>query len=366
MNDRQNRALNGAVLSWRFKVPVLVVMALFSITCGSNPRRKTAVASPVGILMLIAIVTMMVVAAPSAFAASSRRYEGTTSQGLRVWFELGRRADGSLRLERWEFKKAELSCDDGSVLVWGIPGSRQPLHQGVVALDEVNPWGATHLHGTFRPRSAEGTFRYTVGALTDDKQPQLCTTGELTWTADRTGPPVAESAPGWRDVALEGLESGQDINPSASLSRRYQGKTSQDKRIAFDLDQEDDGSLTLVGWFFKARATCGDGTAWGFATGSNHPVPLDGRNLALEQADATGALDLHGAFRPKTADGTLRWTMAALTADEQAQLCTTGDHTWIADRVDESNMPSGTGVAGPEIRNDFARPTPLAAERRLR
>lgn len=37
MNDRQERALNRAVLIGRFKVPVLVMMALVSITCGSNP-----------------------------------------------------------------------------------------------------------------------------------------------------------------------------------------------------------------------------------------------------------------------------------------------------------------------------------------
>lgn len=100
--------------------------------------------------------------------------------------------------------------------------------------------------------------------------------------------------------------------------------------------------------------------------GSNQPVRLDGTDLALDSVDLRFALHLHGTFRPKSADGTLRRLMGALTADEQAQICTTGDLTWTADRTGGSIMPSGTGVADPEMGNDFAQLASLTAERSRR
>ena len=54
-----------------------------------------------------------------------------------------------------------------------------------VDLSEPGDSFALHLEGTFLRGTASGTLRYTVVTLTEEETARLCTTGDLTWTAER-------------------------------------------------------------------------------------------------------------------------------------------------------------------------------------
>ncbi len=124
-----------------------------------------------------------------AFAENRIRYRGETSQGRTLSLEvdksnIGRRSaflrirfhttceDASTNYERWGMLLGRLD-DDGSFAV-----TRRGEGTG-------DYW--YHIAGTIGFGSAEGTFEFRNGSLTDgpDPQAQLCTTGELTWTAER-------------------------------------------------------------------------------------------------------------------------------------------------------------------------------------
>ncbi len=61
------------------------------------------------------------------------------------------------------------------------------------------------------------------------------------------------------------------------------------------------------------------------------------------------ALHIAGVFRSQTADGTYKDTQATLTDTEDAQLCTTGDLTWTADRVPRGRWPELGSRADVEV-----------------
>ncbi len=59
-------------------------------------------------------------------------------------------------------------------------------------------WAATqalHLHGTIQAVHGSGTFSLAVAQFTQDEHVQICSTGELAWTVDRTVPPVESPTP---------------------------------------------------------------------------------------------------------------------------------------------------------------------------
>jgi hypothetical protein len=150
----------------------------------------------------IVLVTLLVVPlfAGSAAAAEKgiRRYLAETSDGQFLRFRTVREADGR-RLDGVFFGDSRdtgadgfhLTCDDGTTEPWGGAGfSEWPwFFEGRTVTVELTPEGlgtdALHMQGTFRPDSASGTFRYTQVFLNEDETVRLCSTGELTWTADR-------------------------------------------------------------------------------------------------------------------------------------------------------------------------------------
>lgn len=76
--------------------------------------------------------------------------------------------------------------------------------------------------------------------------------------------------------------------------------------------------------------------------------PLPSHAIDLDMVDISSALHLHGVIQAIHGEGTLVFTVPALTADEQAQLCTSGEQPWTVDRtvppVQSLALPPGIQV----------------------
>ena len=123
----------------------------------------------------------------------------------------------------------------------------------------------------------------------------------------------------------------------AATIRRYDGTTSQDKRLVYIL-RKDDGAFSLKVVDVKRFVlTCDDNTTqiWGVTWfWGGRGLALDGRDLDLYENDGQSAFAIQGRFGAQHATGTLiRFAIASLTDNEQAQACTTGDLTWDAEHV---------------------------------
>ena len=116
---------------------------------------------------------------------------------------------------------------------------------------------------------------------------------------------------------------------AASRLRQYKGQTSQAHNIAFFVARTDAGRFINEMWF-TLDTTCEDQTTqrsgWGFGLGKT--VPITDGAFSFDEVDQGLALHVAGDLGSLHGQGTLRLTFPALTADEQAQLCTTGDLTW--------------------------------------
>lgn len=139
--------------------------------------------------LLILTAGLVLALALPASAANEVRYLGETSQDRTLSFDVHKRNNG----RRFAFLRIRFltTCEDASTIFerWGIYLGR---------LDEDGSFDVSrrhdgtydywyHIAGTIGFRSAEGTFEFRTGSVTDepDPQAQLCTTGELTWTAER-------------------------------------------------------------------------------------------------------------------------------------------------------------------------------------
>lgn len=136
----------------------------------------------------LAVIALLAVASPASAAARFRVYRGKTSAGTRIAFLIRVADDGRMSMKGLRFK-ADLLCDDATTLeffsFWELGGVGERLDGRRLIFDNVYPWEALHVAGVFRAQTADGTFRDAIPTLTEDEQPQLCTTGDLTWTAER-------------------------------------------------------------------------------------------------------------------------------------------------------------------------------------
>ena len=151
---------------------------------GGNVKRIAIVLAG---LLVIPLLADSASAAEKAF----RRYRATTSDGQTLRFRTVRDEEGR-RLDYVFFGEGfQLPCDDGTTEPWSGAGySHWPwFFEGqTVTVDEWYPGqgsDALHIEGTFGPDTASGTFRYTAVFLHEDETPRLCSTGDLTWTAQR-------------------------------------------------------------------------------------------------------------------------------------------------------------------------------------
>lgn len=128
---------------------------------------------------------------------------------------------------------------------------------------------------------------------------------------------------------------------SAARLRAYRGTTSADRKIFFVIRVADDGRRSLKEMGFGVELLCEDATTINFESrwwfgGVGHR--LEGRRLTFDEVFGPEALHITGVFRAQTADGTFKDTQATLTDTEEAQLCTTGDLTWTAERVPRKRL----------------------------
>lgn len=149
-----------------------------------------------GRLTIAGLALALILVANTAQAAVPRIYQGRTSQGRRLSIDLVKRSDGRLGLRSLEVRRATLTCSiDGSQQEWGFGfgfiGSPLYLDGRSLTLDDSDSSTVVHIDGTFGALHAAGGLRFSTASLTADEEPQLCTTGDLTWTADRTVPPPA-------------------------------------------------------------------------------------------------------------------------------------------------------------------------------
>ena len=139
------------------------------------------------------------------------------------------------------------------------------------------------------------------------------------------------------------LSTSSPSSAGAADARRYHGKTSQGLRANFRLVEGSRG-LGVRSFAFEFGLRCEDGSRLGYVTGWSfgRAYLLDGRSLSFDDASSDSAIHVTGRFGPGLASGTVRFTVAALTEDEEAQICTTGDLTWAARRVETTTSSLAT------------------------
>jgi hypothetical protein len=114
----------------------------------------------------------------------------------------------------------------------------------------------------------------------------------------------------------------------------YRGHLNDGHDIGAVLERGPAGNVRLRTIFFEITLTCEDAPSqeWGLGFGFFRGPVLVDRMLALDFVDPDLAVHVHGYFGSRHASGDLAVTIPALTEDEQAQLCTTGDLTWTMRR----------------------------------
>jgi hypothetical protein len=138
----------------------------------------------------------MAAAAPS-LADQVIRYEGETSATThnRLALKVLKRDNGR-RFIKGADVRYTLTCEDATTERWGIGfgfistgGWNRVGDDGTFSLEFGGVGSASYfaLEGTVGFRQGSGTFEVTEARLTDDlSDPQICTTGTLTWMAERT------------------------------------------------------------------------------------------------------------------------------------------------------------------------------------
>jgi hypothetical protein len=117
--------------------------------------------------------------------------------------------------------------------------------------------------------------------------------------------------------------------------RAYRGKTSQNAR-AFIGTVKNDGNWGIEELDFGFKMRCQDGSKFrlGAGIGFGRPVWLDSRKrFAIDENFGDAAFHVHGRLGPNAGSGTVEFTMAQLTQDEQAEVCTSKERTWTVKRV---------------------------------
>jgi len=123
---------------------------------------------------------------------------------------------------------------------------------------------------------------------------------------------------------------------AAPRLRLYRGETSQEHNIRFVVVKTDAGRFVREMDLLQISLTCEDQTTldfgFGFGFGGGQ-VPIIDRAVSFDQVFGELAIHIAGELGSLQGQGTVSLTMAQLTPDEQAQLCTSGDLTWTVEFV---------------------------------
>lgn len=137
-------------------------------------------------VVLTAILSLSM-AVPADAAPRVRLYGGRTSQGQPIRFRVAMTDAGRFVLDLGFV--VTFTCEDATTqdwgLGWGFGAPGLPLTDGALLdFDDVRSDLAIHLHGRIGQHRGSGTLKATIPALTVDEQPQLCTSGDLTWQVE--------------------------------------------------------------------------------------------------------------------------------------------------------------------------------------
>lgn len=143
-----------------------------------------------GLVAALGMTFALSVALPAS-AGQIISYRGETDQAERVHIEVVKR-DSGRRFFSEMMIFFTVTCADGSTgSVSGIGFGRIPGYRlgenGEFQIDDGFSRYVFHVTGTVGFRSAQGTFELKYANLNEAEEPQLCTTGVVDWSADRTG-----------------------------------------------------------------------------------------------------------------------------------------------------------------------------------
>jgi hypothetical protein len=312
-------------------------------------RRKFVLA----LLAATIAVSLAPLAPASAAARVLRVYEGTTSAGgTIVLFSTFR--DGVTRFQAFGLEDAA-RCEEGTSVPFGHGFDLSPrgvrLEQGQLDIEHVGFSDAFFLTGTLGTKMGSGTITHLFAALDATEEPQLCTTGELTWTVQRVplanldGPAAAmvtkvvdgvteTSRLGGSGVPLRGT-----LAPLRERLRTYEGRTSARLPLFIITARRPEG-VVLIELGFAWDLACEDGAAVGlgfFILFAGEPLDLGRVDYDVSEPEI--AFHINGRLGPHSGSGTTSAVMPSLTQDLQAQACRSSVLTWNAWRIDAGARP---------------------------
>jgi hypothetical protein len=310
------------------------------------------------VLALLATVATAWLAQPVPAAAArrvDRAYEGTTSAGGTIRLFTSAR-DGVVRFQGLGLEDAA-SCDDGTSISFGHGFDLSPrgplVTESALHVEQTGFSDAFFLEGTLGSKAGSGTVTHLFAALDATEEPQICTTGELTWSVERVPLSALGRAGTELTTTLDGVEETLAIPGSADTIRlgddararehlrSYEGRTSARQPLSFVTSRRPQGIVLLdmgVAW----DLACDDGTAFGlgfFILFAGEP--LEPGRVDYDVAEPGLAFHVNGTLGAHLGSGTTSSVLPALTADLQAQTCRSGDLTWQAWRIDAGARPIG-------------------------
>jgi hypothetical protein len=306
--------------------------------------------------LLAATVAVWLVPPPAVAAGRVlRAYEGTTSSGGAITLFTTIR-DGVVRFQGVGLEDTA-TCEDGTSSAFGHGFDLFPrgprVVEGALDVDHRGFSDAFFVSGTLGSHGGTGTLTHLFAALDASEEPQVCTTGELTWTVERVpvlgaGAPgtVVAGAPGTlvTEVAGGTIETARlsgsgvparEARAAARLRlRTYEGRTSGRQPLFF-VTARGTAGVELFELGIAWELACDDGTSFGlgfFILFAGEP--LQAGRVDYDVADPELAFHVNGSLDPHGGAGTTSSVLPALTADLEAQACRSGDLTWRAWRID--------------------------------
>jgi hypothetical protein len=311
------------------------------------------------ITALAVLASLMPARAASAGAAPRvRYYEGTTSEGGRLWLNVAVRH--GVPYLRTVVIDGPYSCEDGTqgdIVTDGFGWSPSDMGGPIPTNEPIEVsenWGsfAYTMSGLLGPLRGSGMLTFLMPGVTADEQAaQLCTFGGA-WSVERSDtssslkPAMTVKTPGGRTLGAGlRLAGSQDSTTLAQAQtgpiRHYRGGTTQDTDMALRTSRTEAG-IALLYMTVASPLPCEDGTEfWGeiFAhaffdtTQVTPPGRLD-LDIVPDALPIGIVLHVHGELDAHLGSGTVSMIWPYLTEDLQAQLCQTGEQTWRLWRTD--------------------------------
>jgi hypothetical protein len=310
------------------------------------------------IAALVVVAGLMPATAASAGAVPRvRYYEGPTSAGGRLRISVVIK-DGVPYLTLLLID-GPYSCEDGTQgeivddgVGWFPKGPA--IEDAHLELSENWHAVAFMVSGRLGSHQGSGTLTFLMPGFTANRQAaQVCTTGELTWSVERTSgedfpfkPAVSVKGRGQGTLMMglgESSSEGTALAPTeTSPIRHYRGRTSQELSMAAQT-QWTNSRIAMRGLSVGYLLTCEDGTeneggirplAFFDSTQVMPPGRLDLDVAPSSRIGLALVLNLHGELDAHAGSGTLTITSPELTDDLGAQLCKTGAQTWDLWRTD--------------------------------